>query len=778
MWAQVLLVTLCMAYAETTNILMLAVCGVAVVSLFMLECRTLFYDVAGWWPSLAVAGLAAMSFAHMHVFLQKVDQMERVAAKYAAADRDLGLGSLQRLESTEKERAGGASFQLRLGPLQVLAGDLHQPNSFATLESLLRKSTELGGQFEKRVLLPLFKALPPEWTASATVPTFNLKTAKRCREKTRLEYNSDFRQLKDTLRGSIICRDMADVWIVWKAVKQLEASGTLEVLQVKNRYRGLPMPGGYRDININVFFDGLICEVQMHTEGHYALKSELHPSYKLCRSVGLVGDIEGMDSNGTIANSTNEPLRRHWSWPVVKVGIAFLRWFFAVSLAGAAGWYFSLRALEWTAEEEGWIRGWKGMSLAIPCSLLASLFAIDSWDTSRAEFTVALLFLAVVLGGWYFSSPSGFLFFSGVTMWGLGTIVLVFAVLLRRQLPHRGPAKAKAKLPRIALLYSLYFGVDGTYFAWKSAVQQCFTVGFQAYVKLDIVGTVVSGPFSETMYWTLFAVLVGNIVLPPVLLSSPLPWVRREGAMAFDVFCDLFYTVGVNAFYLFFAFDVDAAIPVDIVAYLSLLSPCLRVLSVVRALEKTSGATTENTNPSRLPRKAAIGFGCLSLAGFALALFAERDIYPWNTDACRPCECFGSTDGLVLERCNFEGQSLVLSRRGITGIKAETFNAPSLRKLRLTLNDLKTLPPSAFGGAPGLKIIAMNYNQIGSFDAGAFRNLTMLEELYLNFNSLSSLEDFNGALGDMPSLKALVLYGNSVSCEDVQTNKTTWECYE
>ena len=119
LWAQVLLVTVCMAYAETTDIPTLALCGVSVVSLVMLEVRKSFYDVAGWWPSLAVAGFAALLFVHMRMFLRKVDDMERVAEKYAAVDCSLGLSSLQELESGEEQVTGQALFQPRLGPSQV-----------------------------------------------------------------------------------------------------------------------------------------------------------------------------------------------------------------------------------------------------------------------------------------------------------------------------------------------------------------------------------------------------------------------------------------------------------------------------------------------------------------------------------------------------------------------------------------------------------------------------------------------------------------------------------
>jgi hypothetical protein len=775
LWAQVLLVTLCMAYTETTDVPTLVLGIVSVVSLIMLECRELYYDVAGWWPSLAVAGVAVMLLAYMHVFLRKVDLMEHVAEKYAAVDQRLELGKLQRLESAETEQSGRASLLLRLGPLQNLVEDLRQPESFVTLESLLLSSAELGNQFEQRVLLPLFQALPLDWTLSMAAPTFNLKTAKRSREKTRLEYNKDFLQLKDTLRGSIICRTMAEIGIVWGALKQLEANGILQVLQVKNRYRGPPMPGGYRDININVLFEGIICEVQLHTEGHYVLKRELHPSYKLCRSVGLVGDIEGFDSNGTIANNETPP--RHKPWSVTNVGILFLRCCFAVLLAVTAGYYFSLKALEWAGEEKGWILRWKGASLAIPCWRMASMFVLDAWDANRAGSAFALLALALLVCIWLLLTPLQFWINVDVTLYALGALLPVVAVLLWRKFLPRDPAKSK--LPRIALLYSLYFGVDGKYFAWKSAIRQCFIVGFQASAKLSVMGTIVSGPGSKAMYWLIFALLVGNIVLPPLLLSSPVPWVRREGAMSFDVFCDLFYTVGVSLWYLMFSFDLDAVVPVDIVGYLSVVTPCLRVRYVVRTIEAASWSAAGNANPSRLPHKAAVGIGLLSLAGFALALGAQPNVYPWNTDACRPCKCSSSSGGLVMERCSFEGRSLVLSNRGITGIMAGAFNgAPKLGKLKLAYNDFRMLPPLAFDGAPLLEFIAMDYNKISFLNAGVFHSSAMLKRLDLAHNLLSSLEDFSGALDELPSLETLLLSGNDVSCEEIQMGNETWLCYD
>ena len=91
----------------------------------------------------------------------------------------------------------------------------------------------------------------------------NLKKEKRAREKMVLEYYGEARRLKDMLRGSILCKDMVEMRRVWESLQELERQGILVVVQTKNRFRGEAGPGGYRDINVNVLYEGFVCEVQV-----------------------------------------------------------------------------------------------------------------------------------------------------------------------------------------------------------------------------------------------------------------------------------------------------------------------------------------------------------------------------------------------------------------------------------------------------------------------------------------------------------------------------------
>ena len=131
----------------------------------------------------------------------------------------------------------------------------------------------------------IYPDLSPEGALSA-----NLKGEERSREKTKKEYDGDFTKLKDLLRCSILCRDMKEIRCVWKEMLELQRKGIFLIVQSKNRFRGEPLAGGYRDIDINIIFEGFVCEVQLHSIVHFKLKKRIYPLCKFCRSFGLIGD--------------------------------------------------------------------------------------------------------------------------------------------------------------------------------------------------------------------------------------------------------------------------------------------------------------------------------------------------------------------------------------------------------------------------------------------------------------------------------------------------------
>ena len=119
---------------------------------------------------------------------------------------------------------------------------------------------------------------------------------------------------------------------------ELQRQGIFLIVQSKNRFRGEPLTGGYRDININIIFEGFVCEVQIHSIVHFKLKKRIHPLYKLCRLFGLIGDSDELiRSNENVPSSeTSSPLPR-------VLMVVFIR---VTAVAWAAAQTFGLTPLK------------------------------------------------------------------------------------------------------------------------------------------------------------------------------------------------------------------------------------------------------------------------------------------------------------------------------------------------------------------------------------------------------------------------------------------------
>ena len=54
---------------------------------------------------------------------------------------------------------------------------------------------------------------------------------------------------------------------------------------------GEELPSGYRDVNVTIEFEGFVVEAQLLVKPLYELKNLAHPTYEICRSLGLVGNV-------------------------------------------------------------------------------------------------------------------------------------------------------------------------------------------------------------------------------------------------------------------------------------------------------------------------------------------------------------------------------------------------------------------------------------------------------------------------------------------------------
>mgnify|MGYP002779616401 CR=1 FL=1 len=109
-----------------------------------------------------------------------------------------------------------------------------------------------------------------------------LKGEKRAREKVAADYNGDWSELRDVVRGTISVRSMADVH---NAIAAVEAAGLKLAKRPKDRF-AKPTPAGYRDLLTIVRLpNGMLAELQFHIKAMTAAKADGHEHYEVERSL-------------------------------------------------------------------------------------------------------------------------------------------------------------------------------------------------------------------------------------------------------------------------------------------------------------------------------------------------------------------------------------------------------------------------------------------------------------------------------------------------------------
>jgi hypothetical protein len=259
-WVQLMFITSSMAAVETTNKVVLAACTFSFVAGITLD-----LEARGSETGMALFGFSCLVFlATTAYFTWQVEDMERIAAKYRAADEGLRLEELGRQEqaASSSETATGIELSREefavppLGPVAMSVGNILQVvrNSSSLVQNapeassllwLMTTAKRLSNPFEVQVLCVLHEVLLEDGTSDFPAPVSNLKSYDRAYEKALLDYGKDYRLLKDMLRGSIICKNMKQLRKVWQQLQRLQVEGVLRVLQIKNRFRGKPFPTGH-----------------------------------------------------------------------------------------------------------------------------------------------------------------------------------------------------------------------------------------------------------------------------------------------------------------------------------------------------------------------------------------------------------------------------------------------------------------------------------------------------------------------------------------------------
>mmetsp|Transcript_106950 Transcript_106950/g.310498 ORF Transcript_106950/g.310498 Transcript_106950/m.310498 type:complete len:635 (-) Transcript_106950:232-2136(-) len=118
-----------------------------------------------------------------------------------------------------------------------------------------------------------------------------VKDLKRVQAKADTDYEGDVARVVDTVRASIIFRDLAG--LTKGASILLAGDGAsevpLQVIRTKDRITH-PLDSGYRDVLMNVVVpstDGLVVELQLHLHEIVSIKPAQHKVYSLFRVLGL-----------------------------------------------------------------------------------------------------------------------------------------------------------------------------------------------------------------------------------------------------------------------------------------------------------------------------------------------------------------------------------------------------------------------------------------------------------------------------------------------------------
>ena len=196
--------------------------------------------------------------------------------------------------------------------------------------------------------------------------------------------------------------------------------------------------------------------------------------------------------------------------------------------------------------------------------------------------------------------------------------------------------RQKRKVKPIQLLYEKYCGIQGTFFPFKVATLQFFTVMLQALGKLQIMGGIVSLSFHSSgkhhvapfqrCFWAFVGFLFLNSIYPTVLFVFPSENWARVGAAVLDAVFDVAYTgtylimtvlatyelgldqdisgnFGDQAAVNFRAtLDPSFAFPTDFFGFFAVFYSLAHVCTVCRAVERRPQPQQDPRHPRSTPQ--------------------------------------------------------------------------------------------------------------------------------------------------------------------------------
>jgi hypothetical protein len=516
------LLTLIMSMFETSDKVIIIIFALSATMVVLLSFLT--KAVASQYPGRWIAGLVLVVAAAVccgpavRRMIRSIEAVDSISDEFDTAAKKL-------LADRDESQRGPASFKP--------AAPRSQPSwELRDLYVLARERRDL---FAVEVLEVLARAGKQATEPSRVIRGPSVKGLARAREKTILDYGGDASRLRDVLRGSIVCETVDELNVV---VDALRAVKDVEVIRIKNRFRDKPTPSGYRDVNINIDYHGMVVELQLHLSEVLQVADKQHVAYEAARELDLMGVLEKPDASSL---SEAAPIEMKVAYNLARFVPALLSLLVAILYLDVFT-FKGLRLIVRRADPKTW-RGF------------------DKPYIVHRVYGIAL------------AAP-----------------YLVNVYMLARAAGLFGEAAKDARRgrTRVGLLYEKYFGYEGSHFVWKVFCFQIVEVALQAAGKIPLFTTYMGGGDGAT-FWFVYVFILAlmvNVLYPTLLLRSRLVRYQRDVSFVADTFLDIVYALTPFVFLIAGVRSQAALIPHEPVAYVSNLIPMLHAHFVISTLER------------------------------------------------------------------------------------------------------------------------------------------------------------------------------------------------
>ncbi|CAE7721494.1 unnamed protein product [Symbiodinium sp. CCMP2592] len=114
-----------------------------------------------------------------------------------------------------------------------------------------------------------------------------LKGMPRCRDKAQFKYKDkkgeiSWHRLTDIVRDTIVYKNLDDMY---KGLRAIHEDEQIDIIECNDRYMN-PLDGGYRDLQLSLRIDGMVCELQLNTKWMLHVKENAgHRAFEVSREV-------------------------------------------------------------------------------------------------------------------------------------------------------------------------------------------------------------------------------------------------------------------------------------------------------------------------------------------------------------------------------------------------------------------------------------------------------------------------------------------------------------